>query len=83
MSFIVSCLQNTCDGIELFGQLRQQQSERLEMDLRYVYMLHGKRTDFKHEFVEIFSSMDQLEGWLFNHPETVKCEITIHEVNPA
>ena len=82
MNSIENCLHAISDDVRLKGQLRRH-LERLEMDLRYVYMLHAKRTDFKHEFVEIFSSMDQLEGWLFNHPETVKCEITIHEVNPA
>ena len=52
------------------------------MQTTYIYMLHAKRTDMKHDFVELFSSMDQLEGWLFNHPDILKCEISIHEVNP-
>ena len=52
------------------------------MQPTYIYMLHAKRTDIKHDFVELFSSMDQLEGWLFNHPNIIKCEITLHEVNP-
>lgn len=48
----------------------------------YVFVLWAKRKDFKHEFMEIFSSIDQLEGFLFNHPEIIKVEITYHEVNP-
>jgi hypothetical protein len=52
------------------------------MQLTYIYMLLAKRTDMKHEFVELFSSMDQLEGWLFNHPDIIKCQITLHELNP-
>lgn len=57
--------------------------ERLEMKQQHIFILHGKRTDFKHDFIELFSSIEQLEGFLFNHPEVIKVQITWHEVNPA
>lgn len=81
MIYTSNCLQDICSDVRLLGQLRRK-LERLEMQTTYIYMLHAKRTDFKHDFVELFSSMDQLEGFLFNHPEVIKCEITIHELNP-
>jgi hypothetical protein len=56
--------------------------ERLEMKQEYIFILHAKRTDFKHDFIELFTSIERLEGFLFNHPEVIKCEITWHEVNP-
>ena len=52
------------------------------MKQHHVYVLWAKRTDFNHEFMEVFSSIEQLEGFLFNHPEIIKQEITYHEVNP-
>lgn len=48
----------------------------------HIFMLHAKRTDFKHDFVELFTSIEQLEGFLFNHPEVIKVQITWHEVDP-
>ena len=52
------------------------------MQLIHIFMLHAMRTDIKHEFVELFSNMEQLEGFLFNHPNIIKLQITIHELNP-
>ncbi|QGH72178.1 MAG: hypothetical protein [Caudovirales sp. ctOwN3] len=82
MSSISNCLQITSDDLELACRLLRQQPERSEMQTTYIYMLHAMRTDIKHEFVELFSSMEQLEGFLFNHPKIIKQEITIHELNP-
>ena len=48
----------------------------------HVFVLWAKRTDIEHEFMEIFTSIEQLEGFLFNHPTIIKQEITWHEVNP-
>ena len=53
------------------------------MKQEHIFILHGKRTDFKHDFIELFTSIEQLEGFLFNHPEVIKVQITWHEVNPA
>lgn len=56
--------------------------ERLEMKQEHVFILHATRTDLKHNFMEVFTSIEQLEGFLFNHPKVVKVQITWHEVNP-
>ena len=49
----------------------------------HVFVLWAKRSDFKHEFMEIFTTIEQLEGFLFNNPNVIKLEITWHELNPA
>lgn len=48
-----------------------------------ILILHAKRTDFDHEFIELFTSMDLLNNFLSNNPNVQKVEITLHEVNPT
>lgn len=86
MIYTVNCLQNICERNKMARQVGECLShitrKNRTMNLTYVYILWAKRTDIEHEFMEVFTSIDQLEGFLFNHPEIIKCEISLHEVNP-
>lgn len=46
-----------------------------------IYMLHAKRTDIKHDFIELFTSMEKLQAFLHNNLNVVKQQITLHDVD--
>lgn len=49
-----------------------------------IFILHAYHHDFdiRHEFIELFSSNEEVEKYLNNHPEVTMKEVTLHELNP-
>lgn len=50
------------------------------MDQGLVYVLWAQSGE--HRFSEIFTSPEKVEEYLKNHPDVVKKEVTMHELNP-
>jgi hypothetical protein len=47
-----------------------------------IYILHANIPSSKHSFMELFTSLENLNLFLNNHPEVQKSSITLHETNP-
>ena len=47
-----------------------------------IYILHATITQTNHEFIELFTSLNNLNEFTKAHPEITMREITLHEVNP-
>jgi hypothetical protein len=47
-----------------------------------IHILHGMVIDPCHKFIELFTSAEKLEEYLVAHPEVVKLEHSLHEVDP-
>jgi hypothetical protein len=47
-----------------------------------IYILHAKNTQSNHTFIELFSNPELITQFLNNHPNIIKTEITLHEINP-
>ena len=46
-----------------------------------IYILHATITETKHEFIQLFTSIENLNIFLDNHPNVTKSEITLHDIN--
>lgn len=47
-----------------------------------IYILHANIIKQNHTFMELFTSLENLNLFLNNHPEVKKSSITLHEINP-
>jgi hypothetical protein len=50
--------------------------------MQTIYILHANIPTTKHSFMELFTSLENLNTFLNNHPEVQKSSITLHETNP-
>ena len=50
--------------------------------MQQIFILWATETSSGHEFIELFTSIEKLTTYLQNHPEVVKTQLTMHEVNP-
>lgn len=50
--------------------------------MQNIFILHATLEKSKHTFMELFTSMENLNTFLNNHPEVTKLEITLHDLNP-
>ena len=44
-------------------------------------MLRAIIPETKHEFIQLFTSIENLNIFLDNHPNVTKLEITLHDIN--
>ena len=50
--------------------------------MQTIYILHATIPSQKHTFQELFTSLENLNIFLKNHPEVQKSSITLHDLNP-
>ena len=48
-----------------------------------VFILDATIIETNHNFIEIFTSEENLKSFLARHPEIVKNGITVHDLNPT
>ena len=46
----------------------------------YAYLIEEDQS--KHDFIECFTTIEHLTTFLQNHPNVVKTQITMHDINP-
>jgi glutathionyl-hydroquinone reductase len=50
--------------------------------MQTIYILHATNTKYNESFIELFSSLENLNLFLNNHPHINKDQITLHDLNP-
>lgn len=50
--------------------------------MQTIYILHAINTKYNESFIELFTSMENLNLFLHNHPYIYKDQITLHDLNP-
>ena len=53
-----------------------------ETTMQSIYILHAKNTTYNESFIELFTSLENLNIFLSNHPNIIKVQITLHDLNP-
>ena len=50
--------------------------------MKHIYILHAKINESNHTFIELFTSPELISEFLNKHPNIIKEQITLHEINP-
>ena len=50
--------------------------------MQTIYILHATNTKHNESFIELFTSIENLNIFLHNHPHIIKDQITLHDLNP-
>jgi glutathionyl-hydroquinone reductase len=50
--------------------------------MQSIYILHAINTKYDEHFIELFTTIENLNLFLSNHPHIIKDQITWHEIDP-
>jgi hypothetical protein len=51
--------------------------------MQSIFILHAINTKHNESFIELFSTIENLNIFLHNHPHIQKEQITLHDLNPT